>query len=192
MLRKLYDWTLKQAEHKYALALLAFISFIESSVFPITPLVILGPMILARPDRAWLIAGVCTIASVAGGLFGYLIGMWFFDLIGTPVLEFYNYAEKFEAFRGKYNEYGAWAVLMAGITPFPYKVITIVSGATGLNLVVFTLASIVARAIQFFLVAGILWYFGPPARKFIEKRLGLVVTIAFITLIGGIFALKLF
>ncbi len=189
MLRRLYDRTLALAAHRHALWWLAFISFIESSVFPIPPDILLIPMVIAAPHRAWLIALVCTVSSVLGGMLGYALGMFAYDLI-EPLLEFYGYDEKFESFRHTYNEWGAWAVLIAGVTPFPYKVITILSGATALNIWVFTLASIVARGLRFFIVAGLLWKFGAPIRTFIEQRLGLVFTVSLALLVGGFVLVK--
>ena len=189
MLRRLYDRTLALAAHPHALWWLAFISFIESSVFPIPPDVLLIPMVIAAPHRAWLIAGVCTVASVLGGMAGYALGMFAYDLV-APVLDFYGYAEKFEEFSATYNEWGAWAVLIAGITPFPYKVVTILSGATALDIWVFTVASIVARGFRFFLVAALLWRFGAPIKDFIERRLGLVFTLSLALLVGGFLVLK--
>ena len=190
MLRRLYDWTLSLAASPFALWALAVISFVESSVFPIPPDVLLIPMVIARPSRAWLIAGVCTLASVAGGAFGYFIGWGLFEEIGRPVLEFYGKAERFEEFSTTYNAWGAWAVLIAGVTPFPYKVITILSGATGLNFWVFMVASVIARGLRFFLIAALLWKFGPPVKDFIERRLGLVFTLGVVALIGGFVALR--
>ena len=190
MLRRLYDWTLSLAASPFALWALAVISFVESSVFPIPPDVLLIPMIIARPSRAWLIAGVCTLASVAGGAFGYFIGWGLFEEIGRPVLEFYGKAERFEEFSTTYNAWGGWAVLIAGVTPFPYKVITILSGATGLNFWVFMVASVIARGLRFFLIAPLLWKFGPPVKDFIERRLGLVFTLGVVALIGGFVALR--
>ncbi len=190
MLRRLYDWTLSLAASPFALWALAVISFIESSVFPIPPDVLLIPMVIARPSRAWLIAGVCTLASVAGGAFGYFIGWGLFEEVGRPVLEFYGKAERFEEFSTTYNAWGAWAVLIAGVTPFPYKVITILSGATGLNFWVFMVASVIARGLRFFLIAALLWKFGPPVKDFIERRLGLVFTLGVVALIGGFAALR--
>ena len=190
MLRGLYDWTMSLAERRDALWVLAVVSFVESSVFPIPPDVLMIPMIIAAPQRAFLIAGVATVSSVAGGMFGYALGAFFYDAVGAPVLQFYGYTEKFAIFQETYNEWGAWAVLVAGITPFPYKVITILSGVTGLDIVVFTIASVVARAARFFLVAALLWKFGPPVRAFIEQRLGLVTTVFLVLLIGGFVVAK--
>ncbi|MGG7646265.1 YqaA family protein [Rhodovulum sp. YNF3179] len=185
MIRSLYNWTLRLAETRYALWALAIVSFAESSVFPIPPDVLMIPMILARPGRAWLIAAVALVASVLGGLFGYWIGAELYQSVGRPVLEFYGKDAYFEEFRQTYNAWGAWAVLIAGVTPFPYKVITILSGATGLNLTVFMVASLVARGLRFFLVAALLWKFGAPIRAFIERRLGLLFTIFVLLLLGS-------
>ena len=190
MIRKLYDWVIGLAEHPHALWALAVIAFLESSVFPIPPDVLMIPMIIARPSKAWLIAGVALVASVLGGLFGYFIGAELFDSVGKPVLQFYGKDAYFDDFAARYNEFGAWAVLFAGMTPFPYKVITILSGATGLNLWVFMISSDVARGVRFFLVATLLWKFGPPVRDFIERRLGLMFSLFCVLLIGGFIAVR--
>ena len=134
MLRRLYDWTMDLAGHRRAMVMLAGVSFIESSVFPIPPDILMIPMVLADRARAFRIAFVCTAASVLGGLLGYAIGIFLFEEIGKPVLEFYGYGPKFAEFQGTYNDWGAWAVFIAGVTPFPYKVITIMSGWTGMPL----------------------------------------------------------
>ena len=190
MIRQLYDWTLHLADTRHAMWALAFVSFVESSVFPIPPDVLMIPMILARPSRAWAIASVALAASVVGGLAGYAIGAGLFEAVGRPVLEFYGKDAYFDEFRARYNEWGAWAVLIAGVTPFPYKVITILSGATGLNLAVFTIASIVARGFRFFIVAALLWRYGAPVRDLVERRLGLVFGVFVALLIGGIYAVR--
>lgn len=190
MLQRLYDWTISLAESKHALWALAFVAFVESSVFPIPPDILMIPMIIAAPRRAFLIAGIALVSSVLGGMLGYFIGWGAFESVGRPVLEFYGKDAYFEEFSTKYNEWGAWAVLIAGVTPFPYKVITILSGVTGLNFWVFMVASIIARGFRFFLVAGLLWQFGEPIRDFIEKRLGLMFTLFMILLVGGFVAVK--
>ncbi len=190
MIRALYDWTLALAAHRHATWALAIVAFIESSVFPIPPDILLIPMIVARPSRAFLLAGICTLASTLGGLAGYLIGVFLFETVGLPVLSFYGMTDQFEVFRQTYNDWGVWAVLIAGVTPFPYKVITILSGATGLSLPVFMLASLIARGLRFFLVAALLWKFGAPIRDFIERRLGLMFTLAVLLLLGGFYAVK--
>ncbi|TVQ56252.1 MAG: DedA family protein [Rhodobacteraceae bacterium] len=191
MLRRLYDWSLRLAETRHALLALAVISFIESSVFPIPPDILLIPMVLARPDRWLLIAGVCTVSSVLGGMAGYALGAFLLDEVGRPVLEFYGKWDEFGVMAERFNAYGAWAVLFAGVTPFPYKVITIFSGATGLDLAVFTVSSFIARGLRFFLIAALLWRFGPPMRAFIERRLGLLFTVCMVLLFGGFAAARL-
>lgn len=190
MLRSLYDWTLRQAGKPYALWILAGVSFIESSVFPIPPDVLLIPMILAAPHRAWWIATVCTVASVAGGLAGYGLGWGAFETVGRPVLEFYGKMDYFAEFQARFEEWGAWIVFGAGVTPFPYKVITIASGVVELDLIVFTVASVLARGLRFFVVAALLKYVGPPIQGFIEERLGLVFTVACVLLVGGFVAAR--
>ncbi|MEH6525649.1 MAG: YqaA family protein [Sneathiella sp.] len=190
MLRRLYDFTMSLAAKPRAKWFLGGISFIESSVFPIPPDVLLIPMVLANRAQAWRIAFICSIFSVLGGLFGYLIGAVFFDWIGAPIIEFYGYADKFDRFKDAYNEWGGWIVAFFGLTPFPYKVITIASGVTHLNLAVFIIASVTSRSLRFFLVAGLLWKFGDPIRDFIEKYLGLLTIAFFVLLIGSFLALK--
>lgn len=190
MIRGLYNWTTSLAGHRYALIALAVVSFLESSIFPIPPDILMIPMIIAAPRRAFVIATVCLVSSVLGGLLGYYIGYGLFESVGRPVLEFYGKDAYFEDFRTRYNEWGAWAVLIAGVTPFPFKVITIMSGATQLNLGVFVLSSIIARGLRFFVVATLLWKFGAPIRDFIEKRLGLMFTLIVIGIVGGFFVVK--
>ena len=190
MIRKLYDWTLSLAGHPRALWALAVIAFVESSFFPIPPDVLMIPMIIAAPTRAFRIAAVATVASVLGGLFGYAIGALLFETVGQPILDFYGKADAFDSFATRYNDWGAWAVLIAGVTPFPFKVITIASGTTGLSLPVFILSAVLARALRFFVVAALLWKFGPPIRDFIEKRLGLMFAIFCVLLIGGFYLVR--
>ncbi len=188
MLRGLYDWTMNLAAHRHARWGLALVSFAESSFFPIPPDVALIPMVLAKRALAWTYALICTVASVLGGVAGYAIGFFFFVQLGEPILNFYGYTEQFASFAARYNEYGVWIVLIAGLTPFPYKVITIASGATGLNFLVFMVASIAARGMRFFAVAGLLWWFGEPIRTFIDRYFGLL-SIAFVVLLIGGFLL---
>ena len=190
MLQRTYDWVMGLAARRDAIWVLAAIAFIESSVFPIPPDVLLIPMVLAARAQAWRIALVCTIASVLGGGLGYAIGFYLYDSVGRPLLELYGYAARFTEFQGRYNEWGAWIVFFAGITPFPYKVITIASGVTGLDPVTFTVASVLARGLRFTLVAALLWWIGPPVRDFIERRLGLVTTVFFVLLFGGFVVIK--
>lgn len=178
MLRALYDRVLALAGHRHALVALAVVSFLESWIFPIPPDVMLIPMVLARPERAFLVAGVCLAASVAGGIAGYAIGAFMFEELGLPVMEMLGLTQGYTELARNYGEYGFWAVFIAGLTPIPYKVITILSGALGLSLPLFVAASIVARGLRFFAVAALLWKFGPSVRNFIERRFGLVTTVA--------------
>ncbi|WP_457649613.1 YqaA family protein [Profundibacter sp.] len=190
MIRRLYNWTLALADSPYALWALAFVAFLESSVFPIPPDVLMIPMILARPSRAFLIAGVALVASVTGALLGYYIGASLFDVVGKPMLEFYGKTDAAEQFNQRFQDWGAWAVLIAGVTPFPFKVITIMSGWTGLNLGVFIVSSIIARGLRFYIVAALLWKFGTPIRDFIERRLGLMFTLCVVLILGGFYLVK--
>ncbi|NKX42123.1 DedA family protein [Rhodobacteraceae bacterium R_SAG2] len=190
MIRRLYDWTLGLAQHRHALWALAVVAFVESSFFPIPPDILMIPMIIARPSRAWLIAGVALLASVLGGLLGYAIGALAFENLGQPILASLGKTDAMAEFSTRFNDMGFWAVLVAGVTPFPYKVITIMSGWTGMPLGTFIMTSILARGLRFFVVAGLLWRFGAPIRDFIERRLGLMFTLAVALLIGGFMVVK--
>ena len=190
MIRRLYDWTLGLAQHRHALWALAVVAFVESSFFPIPPDILMIPMIIARPNRAWLIAGVALLASVLGGLLGYAIGALAFENLGQPILASLGKTDAMAEFSTRFNDMGLWAVLVAGVTPFPYKVITIMSGWTGMPLGTFIMTSILARGLRFFVVAGLLWRFGAPIRDFIERRLGLMFTLAVALLIGGFMVVK--
>jgi len=189
-LRPLYEWTMAKAADRRALPWLAGISFVESSFFPIPPDVMLIPMVLAERRRAWLIAGVCTLASIAGGFLGYAIGYFLFEAIGQPIIDFYGLHDAFAKFQTYYAEYGAVIVFGFGLTPLPYKVITIASGVAVLNPLAFGLASVASRGLRFFLEAALLYWAGPPVRAFIETKLELVTLAAFVLLLGGFIALK--
>ena len=173
------------AGHRHAEPALAGVAFIESSVFPIPPDVMLMPMAYARPKRAFRYALVATVASVLGGVLGYAIGFFLFETVGRAILEFYGFTEQFDVFARRYNEHGAAIVFFAGVTPFPFKVITIASGVTALNLVSFVVASIAARGLRFFLVCGLIYWFGPPVRGFVERHLGLMTLLFGVLLVGG-------
>lgn len=190
--QKVYDKTLDLAARKNALSWLFAISFIESSFFPIPPDIMIIPMVLATPQKAYRIAAIALIASVLGGYFGYAIGVYGFELIAKPLLEFYGYMDSFHKFESYYQEYGAWIVFGAGITPFPYKIITIASGVVHLDLAVFTIASILARGIRFYLIAWLLKRFGAPMKVFIEKNLNLLSILFLLLLVGGFAAIKWF
>ena len=190
MIKRLYDWTMSLSAHPNALWALAFVAFIESSVFPIPPDLLMIPMIIAMPHRAFLIAGVCLCASVMGGLLGYAIGALAFETIGQPILAALGKADRAAEFNERFNDMGFWPVLIAGLTPFPYKVITIMSGWTGMPLVTFIVTSIIARGLRFYIIATLLWHYGEPIKDFIERRLGLVFTILVVLLLGGFFAVR--
>jgi membrane protein YqaA with SNARE-associated domain len=174
MLRRMYDWTVQLAEKPYALRALAFVSFAESSFFPIPPDVILAPMAMARPERAWRYATVCTVASVLGGMAGYLIGALLFDSVGMWMLNLYGYGAKIEAVKAFYAEWGAYFILVKGLTPIPFKVVTIVSGAMDFNFGLFVLLASITRGARFFLIAGLFNRFGTPMKGFIERNLAAV------------------
>ena len=190
MLKRLYTWTMALAGHRHAGWWLAAIAFIESSVFPIPPDVMLMAMVLARRERAFRYAAICTIASVVGGFLGYAIGYFLFETLGQWIIALYHLEPKFEAFKQTFNQYGAWIVLIKGLTPIPYKLVTITAGVAHLDLVVFGLASLASRGMRFFLVAALLWRFGPPIRDFVERRLTLVTTGFVVALVGGFLAVK--
>lgn len=185
MLTRAYNWTMGLAGHRRAVWALMLVAFAESSVFPIAPDVMLVPMALARPRRAFVLACICTLFSVLGGLAGYWIGALLFESVGRPVLDFYGLGADFARFQEKYIAYGAWIVFGAGFTPIPYKVFTIASGAVGLDLATFILASALARGLRFFLEAGLLYVFGEPIRSFVEGNLKLVATLVVVALAGG-------
>lgn len=190
MIRALYDFTLSLAEHPKAIWALALVAFAESSVFPIPPDVLLIPLIIANPRKAWLFATVTLVASVLGGLAGYAIGHFAFEQIGRPILEALGKAEAIEAYAHKFNNVGFWAVLAAGVTPFPFKVITIMSGATAMPLSVFIPTAILARGLRFFAVAALLRIFGPQIKDFIERRLPIVFVAFVLILIAGFVGVK--
>jgi membrane protein YqaA with SNARE-associated domain len=188
MLRRLYDWCIAAADKPYATWLMGTVSFLESSVVPVPPDAMLIPMSLARPDQAWFYATVCTLTSVAGGVLGYFIGAALYDSVGLWVMNLYGLTDKVESFRAAYAQWGSWIILLKGLTPIPYKLVTIASGFAGYSFVMFVLLSLVARGMRFFAVAFLLNRYGAQARAIIEERLGFWVSIAAIVLVGGIIA----
>ncbi len=190
MLDKIYAWTMEKAGHPHAIWWLAAIAFIESSVFPIPPDVLLIPMVLAAPSRWFYLAAVCTLSSVIGGFLGYAIGYFAMDAIGYPILNVFHLTQKFQDFKPLVDEYGVWVIIIKGATPIPYKLITIAAGAFHFDLMKFTFASIIARGMRFFLVAVLLWKFGRPIQQFVEKRLKLVMAAAVVLIVGAYFALR--
>ena len=190
MMRRLYDWMMNLARSDHAPHALFAVSFIESSFFPIPPDVMLVPMVIANRLKAWWYATVATVGSVLGGAAGYAIGYFFFEQIGRPILEFYGKSESFGEFTTWFNEWGVWILIIKGMTPFPYKVLTITAGVTHMPFLEFMAASVIARAMRFYLVAGLLYFFGEPIREFIEKRLTLVTTVFVVVLVLGFVAVK--
>ncbi len=186
MLRRLYDWVVAAAYRPMASWILGIISFVESSFFPVPPDVMLVPMSLARPAKAYTFAFICTWTSVAGGVLGYAIGYLLYDTVGAALIQFYGYGDKFDAFKQAYAEWGVWIILIKGFTPLPYKVVTITSGFAGYNIFLFILFSIIARGARFFLLAFLIHRYGDRARLIIEERLGLWVTLGTLALVGGI------
>jgi membrane protein YqaA with SNARE-associated domain len=175
LLRRLYDWCIDAAEKPYAMWIMGAASFAESSFFPVPPDVMMIPMALARPQRAYVLAAWCTATSVAGGVLGYAIGSLLYDSVGSWLIHLYGYGSKVETFRAAYAQWGAWIILLKGHTPIPYKIVTITSGFAHFNFGLFVLCSIVARGGRFFLLAFLLHRYGEQARHMIEKRLGLWV-----------------
>jgi membrane protein YqaA with SNARE-associated domain len=188
MLRRLYDWCIAAAGKPHASWIMGAVSFVESSFFPVPPDVMLIPTPLARPDRAYFYATLCTVTSVAGGVLGYIIGAYLYDSVGLWLMQLYGYGDKIEAFREAYAEWGAWIIVLKGMTPIPYKIVTIASGFAGYPILPFILLSFVARGMRFYLLAFLLSRYGPQAREILEKRLGFWVTIGAVVLVAGIIA----
>ena len=187
MLKRIYDWCIAAADKPHALWIMAAVSFAESSFFPIPPDVMLLPMSLARPQRAWFFAAVCTISSVAGGMLGYAIGALLYDSVGLWLMHIYNLTDKVETFRQSYAEWGAVIILLKGLTPIPYKLVTITSGFAGYNIWLFVLCSIVARGGRFFVLAVLLNRYGDFIRAELEKRLTTWVVIGAVVLVAGFY-----
>ena len=188
MLRRMYDWCIAAAHKPYANWLMGIISFAESSFFPIPPDAMLIPMSLARPEKAYFYATLCTVTSVAGGVLGYVIGAYLYDTVGHWVIALYGYGDKVEAFREAYAKWGTWIILLKGMTPIPYKIVTITSGFAGYSLPMFIACSVVARGMRFYLVAFLLHRYGERARQIIEERLTFWFTISLVVLVVGIVA----
>lgn len=190
MLRRLYDWVISLAASRHAVWALAAVSFAESSFFPVPPDVLLLPMALSRPDRALFYAGVCTVSSVLGGLAGYAIGALLYDSLGQWLMAAYGYGDNVEAFRQAYAQYGEWIILIKGVTPIPYKLVTITSGFAGYDIVWFTVLSLITRGLRFYLLAGLLHRYGNPIRDFVEHHFGLVLGVLAFFVVAGFAAVK--
>ncbi|TPE59838.1 DedA family protein [Sandaracinobacter neustonicus] len=192
MLRGLYNWTLEKCRDPRSERWLFGISFAEASFFPIPPDVLLAPMCLAQPNKAFRFAFICTLASVLGGLLGYAIGYFLFDTVGRPILQFYGVTDNFDSFAANFNAHGWLIVFLGGfITPLPFKAITIAAGATALPLPVLIGAAIVSRAGRFYIVAALLWKFGEPMQRLIDRYLTLLATILGTAIVGGFVAMGL-
>ncbi|TMJ18656.1 MAG: DedA family protein [Alphaproteobacteria bacterium] len=185
MFRALYDWTLRLAGHRHAIRYMALISFAESSFFPVPPDVMVVPMVLARREQAWTIAAVCTVSSVLGGMLGYAIGFFLWEQVGAPLAHLYGMTEGIEGFRAKFDQYGAAIILLKGLTPIPFKLVTIASGFAHFNFALFLACATITRAARFFLLSGLLRRYGEPMQAFIEKRLTLVGWAFLLVLVGG-------
>jgi len=190
MLRSLYNRVIALAARPSAPLWLFGIAFAEASVFPVPPDALLIPMALAQPRRAWGFAAIATAGSVLGGALGYAIGFWVFARLAQPIIQFYHYGAAFAAFQHKFAQYGVWVILIKGLTPIPYKIVTIAAGAAAFNFPLFMGASLITRGGRFFLEATLLRRFGAPARDFIERRLGLVTGLLAVGIIGGFLILK--
>jgi membrane protein YqaA with SNARE-associated domain len=189
-IRRLYDWTIALSGKPHAQTALFWIAFAESSFFPLPPDLLLIPMTLAKRERAWRYAAICTVGSVIGGLLGYAIGYFLLEAVGRPILRFYGVIDQYRDLKTMFDQWGVWIILIKGMTPIPYKLVTITAGALNFALVPFVLASICSRAVRFFLVAGLLWKFGEPIRHFIEKRLELVTAAFLVLLVAGFLIIR--
>jgi membrane protein YqaA with SNARE-associated domain len=185
MFQALYDWTLRLAGHRHAIRSMAIVSFCESSFFPIPPDVMVVPMILARRNQAYWIATVCTVSSVLGGVLGYGIGMFLYDSVGQWLIRFYGMGEGIEQFREQFRTWGTEIILIKGLTPIPFKLVTIASGIAGFSFPAFLAASVVTRGVRFFAIAWLLKRYGAPMQAFIERRLTLVGWTALALIVGG-------
>lgn len=189
-LKRLYDWVLTWANTRWAVPALFVLAFAESSFFPVPPDVLLIALAMSIPRRALYYALICSIGSVLGGALGYLIGYYFMEAIGFKIIEIYGFSSQWEYVGELYNEYAAWAVGVAGFTPIPYKVFTIAGGAFQINFPVFLIASAISRSARFFIVAGLIYLFGPPIRKFIDKYFNILAILFVILLVGGFVIIK--
>lgn len=185
MLRRMYEWTLNLAGHRHAVWALGGVSFAESSFFPIPPDVLLVPMVLANRERAYMLAAWCTLTSVVGGVLGYAIGLFLYDSVGQWIMSLYGHVDAIDAFRQAYNEWGAAIILLKGLTPIPYKIVTIASGFAGYDFFLFILLSAITRGARFFIVAFLLVRYGEPIQTFIERRLEVVTTVLLVVIVGG-------
>ncbi len=188
--RRLYDWMLSWAEKPGAAPFLFIIAFAEASFFPIPPDVLLMALAISMPKRSLRWATICLSGSVLGGVFGYALGYYFMELIGDKIMAFYHLTDKYLEVQQLYQQYGGWAVAAGGFTPLPYKLFTLTAGAFRVDPLTFMVASILSRGARFFLIAGLIYYFGPPIRYFLEKYFNILSIIFMILLIGGFLVFK--
>lgn len=189
---KLYNWLMRQATRPSARLVLAAVAFAESSFFPIPPDFMLIPMVIADRSKAFILAIICSISSVLGGIAGYAIGFFFMSTLGQWVINTYGLEQAFSSFQQTFQTYGFWIIALKGLTPIPYKLVTIASGASKLDLGMFILASLISRTIRFMMLSGIFWYFGEEAKQLFEKNFKLFTIVTIITLVTGFFLLKAF
>lgn len=190
MLRRLYDWTLHLARHRHAVWWLFAVAVAEASFFPVPIEALLLPMMFAQPRRGWWFALVATVGTVIGGVLGWLIGALLYEAVAQPILAVYGYMDAYAEFSELYREWGVWIVFAGGFTPIPYKVVSIASGAVDLDIWVFIVASAVSRGLRFAIEVGLLAFFGPPIRSFVEKRLAMVAMLSFAALVAGFLAIE--
>jgi len=189
-LKRLYDWVLRWAHTPYGSLALFLLAFAESSFFPIPPDVLLIALAISIPARSFRYALICSVGSLLGGMFGYLIGYMFMEGIGNRVIDLYHFRENYEHIQVLYRDYDAWAVGIAGFTPIPYKVFTITAGAFKINFWVFAIASAVSRGARFFILGAIIYYYGESIKRFIDRYFN-ILSIAFVVLlIGGFIVVK--
>ena len=189
-LRKLYDWVLHWAETPYGAPALFVLALAESSFFPVPPDVLLIALCLGAATRSMRFALICTAGSLVGGVMGYGIGYFGYEAIGQPIIEMYHGQPVMDKVAGLYSEYGFWGVLVAAVTPIPYKVFTISSGFFKFDFPTFFFASVIGRSLRFYLVATLIWKFGPPVKSFIDRYFNVLTVVFTVLLLGGFFALK--
>lgn len=190
IIRRLYDWVLHWAETPYGIWALFLLAFAESSFFPIPPDVLLIALAISIPTRALKYAIICTVGSLVGGVVGYGIGLYGYETIGRPIVEFYNGQEIMQGIKERYDQYGFFGVLAAAVTPLPYKIFTISSGMFKFDFSQFMLASIIGRSLRFFAVAALIWKFGAPIKGFIDRYFNLLAILFFVLLVGGFIVIK--
>lgn len=191
MLRRLYDVCMEWISGRHGEWALFFIAFIESSFFPIPPDVFLIAMCVAISAKSFRYAAICSIGSVLGGALGYGLGFWFMDSVGMVIVDWYGLTEKYGMVQEYFKEYDVWIVGTAGFTPIPYKLFTITAGFVQSNFLTFMLVSFVARSARFFLVAGLIWKFGPQIKAFIDKYFNILTILFVVLLVGGFLLMKL-